>query len=525
MQKKTAGLPVTKTPNLDTQPVAIFGLPFTNAGLEGTTLQCMDAIRRNSYDADLFHITTFGVPLATKCFGWRTKTVHRSEPLSVARHANASLITSKYLRTICKLLGSPLAPPIDPTDLLNAICRELSKKDKSVFILGGVEKITKAAAIKLHDTFHGLRLVGIATPLIFTEGVDLINSKERDALLVEQINATHADMLIVNLGSPKQELWLERVRTQLKVPLVFTVGDLLTKIAAGKAILDTPSKANDAKGETRTANYTNKQHTNHHSFLDNIKLTWMAIPLVVFHTVNRSVFQWFHEKNTSTAMPTGDRLFLSAYRSIAFISLPELIDETNVDLLKKKLEEVSIHDVVVLDFLKTRHIQPEGFHLLIEAWLNRQKQNKEIYGFYPTSDIKCLMRVHRTWDLFKEYLCNTSEALMSRLVSNGETIPFYDTFTQSDNRVVISILGALDHRVDFDAYLRKLTPIIGQKDCVLDLACCTFIDNSGFAFLLNLRKQLLSQERRLTLSRVSKPLRRQFRSTDVENLFEFESGQ
>lgn len=504
---------MTKAILPDPAPLAIFGLPFTNGSLKDTTQQCLKFLSSsNKFSIDPCHISAFDASFVTKIFGYLPTSINQSELLSIARHANISLVPSKFLRTLCRCLGSTLTKPVSPAELLNSICREFSFNKMSIFLLGGKDKYTKAAAIKLHDTFNGLCMVGIATPLIFTEGADLINAPERDTLLVEEINATHADMLVVNLGSPKQELWVERVRYQLKTPVIFTIGNLLKTIAEkGAKTTDKPEHVGFFKSLRNVL----------HKCIQYFKLTCMAIPLVIFHTINRSVFQWFHETDTSTALPKEGRLFLSANRSIAFISLPQLIDETNVAMLKQRIEEASSHDVIVLDFLLTRHIQPEGFHLLMEAWLKRRKQHKEIYGFSPTADIKCLMKVHRTFDLFKDHLCNSPEMLMSRLSTHEEATPFYDTFSQHGDQVIISILGSLGHRIEFDAYLKKISPIIGQKNCFFDLSCCTLIDNTGFAFLLNLRKQLQSQNRSLTLCCVNKALMRQFKSADVDKLFDF----
>lgn len=510
------GIPVAEAKAPNTVPLALFGLPFSNGGLEDAAQQCIKSIRHNNFDTDLFHATSFDSSLLAKIYGWRTVSINQAELLSICRRANISIATSKYLRTICRCLGSRLNHTFSLTDLLNTICEELSKKEKSIFTLGGKESITKAAAVKLHDHFNGLRLVGIATPLIFTEGEDLINAPERDALLVEQINGTQADMLIVNLGTPKQELWLERARHQLKTPLVFTVGNLLEKIAENDIIGS--FKPPKEKSDDFQGGFFKKISSLLHGCASVIKIVWMSIPLLFYHTINRSVFQWFHESETSTAMPKDGRLFLSANRSIAFITLPQLIDETNVTALRKRIEEAFTHDVIILDFLQTRHIQPEGFHLLIEACQKRQTQNKEMYGFRSTKDIKSLMKVHRIWDLFKDYLCDTPEMLLTHLSHHEDTTSFYDTFMQDGDLVTISVLGSFNHRIDYEAYLKKITPIIGQKNCVLDLSCCTLVDNRGFSFLLNLRKHLQSQGHRLKLTGVSKALKRQFKSARVDNL-------
>ncbi|MEI8365463.1 MAG: WecB/TagA/CpsF family glycosyltransferase [Parachlamydiaceae bacterium] len=483
-------------------PLAIFGVPVGNTDLHNALLDCIKVVQKADQTQYTFHVTSAEcMPIAT-CYGWWPSSVNDANLLSIIRQADLSLASNKFLRTVIRCLGSSLAQAITTDQLLLSLCQVLGQKEKSIFLLGDADKAMKRIAIKCHDDFRGLRVVGVVSSPIFTEGEDLANSDERDALLVEQINASRTDVLAVCLGSPKQELWFERVRRRLNVPIVFTLGDRLGPLAG-----EIPVKQHQTLDEfMKTA-------------VNIAKLSFMTASLIFYHTINRSLFHLFYKTNTSTQCSKNTQLFLSAHRSIAFISLPELIDASNVGELKQRFDEASNHDVVVFDFLSVRHIQPEGFHLLIEAWLQRKEQQKEIYGFCPISDIKSLMKVHHSWDLLKDTICDSAKTLMSRLSSRGELTAFFDTFMQEGHRVIISILGALDNRTDYDTYLRKLTPIIGSKECIFDLRYCTSIDNSGFAFLLTLRKQLLSHDHCLTLSSVNSTLRYQLRETKLDKLF------
>ena len=513
---------MNRDPKVKHTHLAIFGIPVSNDTLENMVEKCTAEITTSTHGKDLFHVTTISCSLISRCYALRITRVNQPEILAIARKANVTLAPSRFLKIILRLLGSATADPVTASELFLGLCHSLGLREKGIFILGGAERNTKTTAVSLHDDFHGLRLVGIATPLIFTEGEDLINSHERDVLLIEQINASNADMLVVNLGSPKQELWFERVRHHLMVPLVFTVGDALKKIGINKEIAKPSSNGdqqNDQSEPDKGIGYWIKR--GFRALRDSLKITWMAFPLVIYHTINRSVFQWIYETNTSTVIPNNTQLFLSAQRSVAFITLPPLIDASNAAALQHRFDEAASHDILVFNFREVRHIQPEGFYLLINAWQRRHQHNKEIYAFCISSDLKALMKVHRTWDFFKDTICDSAESLMARISQRGELTALYDTFTQQGELVVISLLGAVDNRVDFDAYLRKLTPIIGLKDCVLDLSYCTFIDNSGFAFLLTLRKQLQSQDRRLILRSVNRTLRRQFQTADIEMLFNF----
>ncbi|HQU45083.1 MAG TPA: WecB/TagA/CpsF family glycosyltransferase, partial [Pirellulales bacterium] len=49
--------------------------------------------------------------------------------------------------------------------------------------------------------------------------------------LVEEINASRADVLLIGLGAPKQEFWIHRYHRQLDVPAALCVGATIDFLA------------------------------------------------------------------------------------------------------------------------------------------------------------------------------------------------------------------------------------------------------------------------------------------------------
>lgn len=84
-----------------------------------------------------------------------------------------------------------------------------------VFLWGSRPGVGAQAAHRLHTEF-GLNIVGVRDG--YTEGTD------QD--IIAEINATGADILFIGLGSPKQEVWLDAHRDELK-PVALTCGGWL----------------------------------------------------------------------------------------------------------------------------------------------------------------------------------------------------------------------------------------------------------------------------------------------------------
>ena len=122
------------------------------------------------------------------------------------------------------VLDNPLKTPLSNEDLLTTTAEVLNSKKLSIYLLGGNEGVIWQAAQKLKQNFPYLKVVGSALPMILTKGQRLEESQERDNYIVEEINKARPDVLVLQLGHPKQEIWLDRIRHILKVPLVIGVG-------------------------------------------------------------------------------------------------------------------------------------------------------------------------------------------------------------------------------------------------------------------------------------------------------------
>lgn len=490
---------------------AVLGIPITNSELSILVDQCLEIIKKNKPRSQVSYFLLVDWEMIIKCYGFLPTSVDHPELLSILRKASLSCSIGSFLTKLANLLGTSTAPSFPFHEFILTLCYELGENENGIFILGDNEKEAKASALSLHDRFKKLRLVGIAAPPIVTEGEDLIRAHARDILLVEQINSSNAEVLFISLGNPKQLLWLERVREHLLVPLIIATDGTLDLLKKKK---DEPIAISQNKNH-----FLNNLNNKAVQFVQCIKLSLMAVPLVVFHTLNRTLYRWFYAKKNPEDI-SYSQLFISSNRTIAIITLPECLDETNQLELKQVFDNAANHDVLIFDFHNVRHIQPAGFHLLIKAWLQRQYLNKEIYAYSITSDIEWLMKLQRTWDLFKNTVCESLEILLYR-INNLDKISFYDAFTQEENHVTISLLGSLKNDIDYDAYLKKLMPIVDQKNCKIDFAYCNYIESIGISFLLNLQKHQNMQNHWLVLSSVSSHLRKQLQLAGVDHLFTF----
>lgn len=132
--------------------------------------------------------------------------------------ADIVLADGSGVRLAAQRKGTALAENVNGTDLLPYLCREAVQNRLSVFLLGGAVGVADAASAKLSELFPGLKIVGSQHGYF---------SPSQSPKVIEEINNSNADIVLVALGSPVQELWLEANKHRLNARVAIAVGGLL----------------------------------------------------------------------------------------------------------------------------------------------------------------------------------------------------------------------------------------------------------------------------------------------------------
>ena len=132
---------------------------------------------------------------------------------------NADLIygDGSGVRLGCRLLGSRLRDNVNGTDLFPMLCAKAVESHLSLYLLGAAPGVAQAVADTMRARHPGLRIAGVR---------DGYFSPEDEPAVIAAINASGADLLLVAFGVPKQEVWLDRHRNVITVPVRLAVGGL-----------------------------------------------------------------------------------------------------------------------------------------------------------------------------------------------------------------------------------------------------------------------------------------------------------
>ena len=115
------------------------------------------------------------------------------------------------------LLGTPLKQNLNGTDLVPALCQQLARTGRSVYLLGGRPGVPEAVAAELARRWPTLRVAGMHHGFFGTTG---------EAAVVAAVRASGADCLLVARGVPVQEQFIDRHLGLLGVGVALGVGGL-----------------------------------------------------------------------------------------------------------------------------------------------------------------------------------------------------------------------------------------------------------------------------------------------------------
>ncbi|PHS01539.1 MAG: glycosyltransferase [Blastopirellula sp.] len=98
------------------------------------------------------------------------------------------------------------------------------------FLLGAAPGVARRAANKIKNRYQGVNICGTYSPPMGFENDDAENYK-----IIDLVNRSNAQLLILGLGAPKQELWIHRHRHELQADVAICAGATIDFLAGEKS--------------------------------------------------------------------------------------------------------------------------------------------------------------------------------------------------------------------------------------------------------------------------------------------------
>jgi len=185
----------------------LFGLPFDNVTME-RALEQLDEACQTPGCTQVAFINADCVNLAVKRPEYRTA-------LQESQLVYADGIGVKIAGA---LLGHPVRENVNGTDLFPRLCQQLENTNRRVYLLGGKPGVAEDVQRWIHRHHQQVNVCGMRH--------GYFSSDAEVAEAVADIVAAEADMVLVAMGAPHQDLWIRKHLKNTSVKVAIGVGGL-----------------------------------------------------------------------------------------------------------------------------------------------------------------------------------------------------------------------------------------------------------------------------------------------------------
>lgn len=126
-----------------------------------------------------------------------------------------------------KILGVSLPEKVSGIDLVKNLFAVSRNTPLKFFFFGSKPGTADAAAKAITSQYENVQIVGCRNGYF---------SAEDEKHIIDEINASGADILLVALGAPKQEIWIHKHKDVLKVKVCIGVGGSLDVFAGNVSL-------------------------------------------------------------------------------------------------------------------------------------------------------------------------------------------------------------------------------------------------------------------------------------------------
>jgi N-acetylglucosaminyldiphosphoundecaprenol N-acetyl-beta-D-mannosaminyltransferase len=213
------GLPKTLNPNTSVaiaagrapctrdRRIKLFDIEIDNVTLEQAVELILDRLDGDS-PAQVSFVNADCVNIASR----------NPEYLEALRQSELAFADGTGMRVAGEVLGQPVRENVNGTDLFPRLASALRGTGKRIYLLGGRPGVADRVARRLAENYPGVELAGWRHGYFSTEEEDEV---------IQDIRSSGADLVLVALGAPHQELWIGRCGSKLGAKVAIGVGGLL----------------------------------------------------------------------------------------------------------------------------------------------------------------------------------------------------------------------------------------------------------------------------------------------------------
>jgi N-acetylglucosaminyldiphosphoundecaprenol N-acetyl-beta-D-mannosaminyltransferase len=192
--------------------INIGGLLFDNLNMNEAIAAIEKKIKKHKKEK------SFSIALANQDILNRIKDVSGLNAESMNNNFSLILPDGFSIVAASKLLGTPLKERVAGPDLMKKMIEVSAKKGYKNFFLGAKDEVSISLCLSFSKKYPDLKIAGRYSPP-FGEF-----SKSENEKIISMVNKSHADILWVSFGCPKQEKWILEHLEKINIPVTFGIG-------------------------------------------------------------------------------------------------------------------------------------------------------------------------------------------------------------------------------------------------------------------------------------------------------------
>ena len=498
------------------ETIVILGIPVDNLTMDMAVSRIFSMVDDFAEDGRARLVATVNVDFLVNAHAWFRKHIRHPELLDILRRADMVTADGMPIVWASKLLGTPLRERVTGADLVPRLAEEASKRKKTIFFLGGKGDVGRKASDLLKERYPGFEVAGVYSPFVHVEGDALLETEAADEEIVDRINQSKADILLLAFGNPKQEIWFERNRLRLKVPVSIGIGGTYEFIVG--SVVRAPEWMQKSGTEWLFRITQDPKRLIKRYLIGFFKLGFMLWPALLHYR-----YQALRYNRSHRSQPDPQTAELKAVSGdMKVINFPTRVDAPFVKQHGGEMENaIGQAAFMALDFSRTNFIDSSGLGLIVKLWKRGPETKTGIYFTGIHGAVVHFFKLTRLWDLFQKKAYDDLDHLLDNLDREKLLPPFFMVVAEeTPDVVVLSLTGRLDAvqmtKIEMDAVIEN----VGGRNCVFDLSGLDFVDGSGIFFFLKIQKALAQKGKACAISNVSENVLQIFRISKLVHLFD-----
>lgn len=522
----------------------ILGIPVDNLTLSEAIGKIFDLVDQYRLDQTPKYVATVNVDFVVNTLSWIPGRTSHPELLDILRKSDLVTADGMPLVWTARLLGTRLKERVTGADLVPALAETAADKGKSIYLLGGAGDVSRQAADTLLSWFPGLVVAGTSAPFVHVTGEKMLTAADEDLLVVEEINRTAPDILFLGFGNPKQEIWFQRNRHRLKVPVSIGIGGTYEFITGRTRRAPAWIQKSGFEWVYRITQDPFRLFNRY--FKGFFKFGTMILPSILYLkyrtwrlTLSGKKVEKKAEKDSLPPQSVrGDEIEPGSVNgesatdgalhfsgktdlSVHVLALPPRMDSAWVETDGPGfLTRVMEHNVI-LDFSRVDFMDSTGIGFLVKLYRRFEKQKKRLILCAIQPPIMRTFKLIRVIDLFGKYIVDSVEVALDHFSRAVQEPGFYYFGEENSGVVTLHLFGHLDSERIANDNLGPASFLSGKKisHCILNLKELVYVENSAVFLFLSLQKALEQTGRSLVLCGVQGKVRQMLKISKVEHLF------